>query len=702
MASYWPDRLQAGRPWPLGAHNDGLGTNFAVFSEHATRIELCLFDDKGHHEQARLDLPQHHGGIWHGYLPHRPSEIVYGYRAHGPYEPKKGHRFNSHKLLLDPYARELRGGLRWSNSLFGYRIGAAGSDMVMDKRDSAGAMPKGVVNDDHYAWGNDVPPRVPWERTVIYECHLRGISMLRNDLPRGERGTFAALADPRFIDHLLALGVTAIELLPVQSFVQDRRLLERELRNYWGYNPLCWFAPEPRYLSRKHANELRHAVHHLHKAGIEVIMDVVYNHTAEGNELGPTLSLRGLDNASYYRLQPDSKRYYLNASGCGNTLNLAHPQVLRMALDSLRYWVESYHIDGFRFDLGVTLGRESQDFDPGAGFFDALLQDPTLAQIKLIAEPWDIGKNGYQLGGFPPRFAEWNDRYRDTVRRYWRGDSGQRGELAARISGSGDIFAHPVRANWSSVNFLASHDGFSLADVVSYAHKHNEANGEGNKDGHDENFSANHGHEGPTDDARILADRRRAMRAMLCTLMCSQGTPMLLAGDEFAHSKGGNNNSYCQDNKTNWLDWSRLDGDVGREQCAWVARLSEVRRKLKVLGMDRFLYGEREAAPGITEIAWFDESAAMDNERWRNGEGRLLTLRRALRGKDGDVEISLFMVNSTDDTHRFHLPPPEGPWRMLLDSSAEDGVSRSDPISGSIDVPEHTALLLLYDGDVSS
>lgn len=695
MEPKWPERLQPGQPWPLGAHYDGMGTNFAVFSAHATRMELCLFDASGRHEQARLELPQRNDEIWHGYLPHSPAEIVYGYRAHGPYEPAKGHRFNPRKLLLDPYARELRGSLRWSDALFGYRIGAARADLVMDRRDSASAMPKAVVSDDHYAWGDDRPPRVPWERTLVYEVHPRGVSMLRNDLPRAERGTFAALADPRFIEHLHTLGVTAVELLPIQSFVQDRYLLERGLRNYWGYNPLSWFAPEPRYLSGKHANELRHAVRRLHQAGIEVIMDVVYNHTAEGNELGPTLSLRGLDNATYYRLVTNSNRYYVNASGCGNTLDLTHPQVLRMVLDSLRHWVESYHVDGFRFDLGVTLGRESDGFDPGAGFFDAVLQDPVLARVKLIAEPWDIGDDGYHLGGFPPRFAEWNDRFRDTVRRTWRGDAAQRGDFAARISGSGDIFYHPGRANWTSINFLTAHDGFTLADVVSYEHKHNEANGDNNTDGSGDNSSANYGHEGPTDDPDILARRRRVMRAMLCTLLCSQGTPMLLAGDEFARSKGGNNNAYCQDNEVTWLDWDALESEAGQAQRDWVARLSEVRRGLAVFGMDRFLNGDREATPGISEIAWFDENGAvMRQAEWLNSEGRLLTLRRALRCADNSVEITAFLVNATNEAYHFSLPAPSGRWQVLLDSG--DDESTPEVAEDSIDVPGCTALLLQH------
>ncbi|MBV8636134.1 MAG: glycogen debranching protein GlgX, partial [Burkholderiaceae bacterium] len=481
-----PDRLSPGLPYPLGATSDGLGVNFAVFSAHAHKIELCLFDSAGRKELARLPLPECTGEIWHGYLPYAGAGLLYGYRAHGPYEPQRGHRFNPNKLLLDPYAKRLSGTLKWADALFGYRLNSAKADLSFDRRDSAAGMPKAVVVDDTFDWGDDKPPAVPWPKTVIYETHVRGVSMLREDLQPNVRGTFAALADPRLIDHLLRLGITTLELMPVHAFLQDRFLLERGLRNYWGYSTLSFFAPEPSYLSNSSRDEVRTAIHRLHAAGIEVILDVVYNHTCSGNEMGPTLSWRGLDNASYYRLLPDNPRYHINDTGCGNTLNICHPRVLQMVMDSLRYWANSYHVDGFRFDLASTLAREAHGFDAGSGFFDAIIQDPVLSKLKLIAEPWDIGPGGYQLGNFPPPFAEWNDRFRDSVRRFWRGDAGQRGMFAECLVGSAKLFDRRHRKPWASVNFLTSHDGATLQDLVSYAGKHNLDNGEDNRDGANE------------------------------------------------------------------------------------------------------------------------------------------------------------------------------------------------------------------------
>ncbi len=531
-----PDRLLPGAPYPLGATWDGLGTNFAVFSAHATKLELCLFDPSGRREIQRFEMPECTDEVWHGYLPNARAGLIYGYRAYGPYEPQHGHRFNHHKLLLDPYARRLAGELRSSDALFGYRVNSPRADLSFDRRDSAPGMLKAVVSDDSFNWADDRPPNVPWSDTVIYEVHVRGLSMLRVDLRPNERGTFAALGDPHFIDHLRRLGVTAVELLPVHAFVQDRTLLQKGLRNYWGYNTIGFFAPEPRYLSDNTADEMRIAIRRLHAAGIEVILDVVYNHTAEGSEMGPTLSFRGLDNASYYRLVADNPRHCVNDTGTGNTLNLSTPRVLQMVMDSLRYWVTAFHVDGFRFDLGVTLGREDHGFDLRSGFFDAIRQDPVLSRVKLISEPWDIGPGGYQLGQHPPGFAEWNDRFRDGVRRYWRGDAGQRADFAARLAGSADLFDKQGRRPWASINFVAAHDGFTLADTVSYAERHNEANGEDNKDGTAENCSANWGVEGPTDDPAILDTGARLQRAMLATLFLAQGTPMLLGGDEFGRT----------------------------------------------------------------------------------------------------------------------------------------------------------------------
>ena len=605
MAGF-PDRLAPGSPYPLGATWDGLGTNFAVFSAHAERIDLCLFDPSGKRQIAQFTLPEFTDEVWHGYLPNAQIGSLYGYRAYGPYEPQKGFRFNPHKLLLDPYARRIAGELKWSDALFGHRVNSPRADLSFDRRDSAPGMVKAVVTDESFNWADDRPPNIPWSDTVIYEAHLRGLSMLCDDIRPNERGTFAALAEPKIIDHLRRLGITAVELLPIHAFVQDRNLLEKGLRNYWGYNTLGFFAVEPSYLSENSAHEMRVAVRRLHAAGIEVILDVVYNHTAEGSEMGPTLSFRGLDNSSYYRLVPDNPRHCINDTGTGNTLNLSNARVLQMVMDSLRHWVTQFHVDGFRFDLGVTLGREPHGFDPGAGFFDALRQDPILARTKLISEPWDIGPGGYQLGHHPPGFAEWNDRYRDGIRRYWRGDAGQRGETAARIAGSSDLFDRRARRPWASVNYAASHDGYTLADVVSYIEKHNQANGEDNRDGHSENFSANWGVEGPTDDPQINETRARVQRALLATVMFSHGTPMLLSGDEFGRTQQGNNNAYCQDNEISWLDWKKAETPEAQGLAAYVARLAQLRHENPVLRCRHFLHGKDEPAPGILDIAWFD------------------------------------------------------------------------------------------------
>jgi glycogen operon protein len=666
-----------GVPYPLGATWDGLGTNFAVFSAHATRIELCLFDPSGRREIARFDLPEQTDEVWHGYLPNARAGLLYGYRAHGPYDPHRGHRFNHHKLLLDPYARRVAGELRPSDPLCGYRVNSPRADLSFDRRDSAPGMIKGVVADDNFNWGDDRPPNVPWADTVIYEAHVRGLSMLRQDLRPNERGTFAALADPRFLDHIRRLGVTTLELMPVQAFVQDRHLLQRGLRNYWGYNTIGFFAPEPRYLSDNTADEMRIAIRRLHAAGIEVILDVVYNHTAEGNEMGPTLSFRGLDNAAYYRLIQDNPRHYVNDTGTGNTLNLASPRVLQLVMDSLRYWVTAFHVDGFRFDLSVTLGREGYGFDQGSGFFDAIRQDPTLARVKLIAEPWDVGPGGYQLGQHPPGMAEWNDRFRDGVRRYWRGDAGQRADFAARLAGSSDVFDHQARRPWASINYVASHDGFPLADVVSYEQRHNEANGEDNKDGHPENYSANWGIEGPTDDPDILHTRRRLQRALLATVFLSQGTPMLLAGDEFGRTQLGNNNPYCQDNETSWIHWDMASGVEGRRLLSFTERLAALRRQHAVLRAPRFLHGQRQLLPGIHDISWFDATGKpATTESWNNPEERRLILRRAGRNGDGLVSMLTAFFNASAEEHSFHLPPPGLPARLLIDSADPDGHER--------------------------
>ncbi|MEN4922786.1 glycogen debranching protein GlgX [Achromobacter spanius] len=686
-------RMTAGQPHPMGATSDGLGVNFAVFSANATRIELCLFDAKGRKELRRFDLPECTDEVWHGYLPDAQPGLVYGYRAHGPYDPQNGHRFNPHKLLLDPYARQLNGQVHWSNALFGYRMNHSRADLSFDRRDSAPAMPKAIVADETpFNWGNSKPPATAWNDTTIYEVHVRGVSMQREDLRQPLRGTCAALADPRFIEHLQRLGVTAVELLPVYAFLQDHFLTERGLRNYWGYSTLSYFAPEPAYLMQ-HPNELRQAIRRLHAAGIEVILDVVYNHTCEGNEMGPTLSWRGLDNASYYRLIPGDERYYINDTGCGNTVNMSHPRVLQMVTDSLRYWATSYGVDGFRFDLGVTLGREGNGYDPGAGFFDVILQDPVLSRLKLISEPWDIGPDGYQLGNHPPGFAEWNDKFRDTARRYWRGDEGMRGDMAARLCGSRDIFDRRHRRPWSSINYVASHDGFTLADIVGYDGSHNEANGEGGNDGHSENYSHNWGAEGPTDDPAILETRGCVQRALLASVLLSDGTPMVLAGDEFGNSQDGNNNAYCQDNALSWLDWTQAQSDSGRAMSRYVGRLIALRRAHPSVRSARYGDAGQELAPGVAAIAWFDTAGAhLDAPAWESAQERVMGLRRAAHLPDGEVDVTLLLMNPTHEPATFTLPEPAMAWTVELDSATQ---APAAPLrEATVTVAPHSLVLL--------
>jgi len=666
---FLPVRLEAGLPYPLGASWDGMGVNFAVFSAHATRMQLCLFDALGRREVARLDLPEKSEDVWHGWLPQAQPGLVYGFRAHGPYEPHNGMRFNSHKLLLDPYARSLVGTIRWTDAVFGYRLNSPRGDLSFDRRDSAPAMVKAAVTEDGFHWGDDRRPVIPWSDTVIYETHVRGMTKLFEHVPEPERGTFAGLAHPLVIEHLKRIGATAVELLPIHAFLQDRTLIEKKLANYWGYNTLSYFAPEPRYLSSGHANEMRMAVRSLHAAGLEVILDVVYNHTCEGNELGPTLSWRGLDNASYYRLNTENRRHFINDTGTGNTVNLSHPRVLQMVLDSLRYWAESYHVDGFRFDLGTTLGREDNGFDSGAGFFDALRQDPVLSRLKLISEPWDLGPGGYQLGRQPNCFAEWNDRFRDCVRRYWRGESNIRPELASRLSGSADLFEHDGRKPWASINFVTSHDGMTLEDLVSYAGKHNEANGENDADGVTENYSANWGAEGETSDGEVRALRARVKRSMLMTLLGALGTPMLLGGDEFGRTQKGNNNAYCQDNHVSWFDWKLLESDEGDTLVRFVQRLVALRRAFpRPRG---FLHGSEQIIPGVADIDWFDERGMrLSEEDWRNVEGRALILYLSRR-LDHRAIVSALAMNASHEPLDFHLLENVR-WRMLLDSAAPE------------------------------
>ncbi len=640
----------------LGADYIGDGTHFALFSAHAERVDLCLFSDDGHDEIARLPLPTREGDVWSGFLPGIGPGAIYGYRVHGPYDPRNGHRFNPNKLLLDPYAKQIFGQLTWHDALFGYRVGHEEADLSFDERDSAPYMVKAVVQNPEFDWEGEQAIRRPWTDTVIYEAHIRGLTLMHPAIPEHERGTFGAMAHPAIIEHLAKLGVTAVELLPVQYFLDDRYLVERGLRNYWGYQPLGYFAPARRYLSNGSIQEFKSMVKAFHAAGIEVIMDVVYNHTGEGSELGPTLSFRGIDNLSYYRQSPDG-RHTFDMTGTGNTLNVAHPMVLRMVLDSLRYWVTAMHVDGFRFDLASALGREQIDFDREGGFFDAIRQDPILAGVKLIAEPWDIGDGGYQLGGFPPPFREWNDRFRDDVRRYWRRDDGQLAALAQRLVGSPTEFNHSGRVATSSVNLVSAHDGFTLIDTVSFNERHNEANGEDNRDGHGDNCSDNLGVEGATDDETILAARSRRRRAMMATLMLSQGVPMVLGGDEIGNSQGGNNNSYCQDNEIGWVDWPAGDHDF----LAYCRSLIALRLANPLLRQDGFVTGEL--------VTWLrPDAGVMTDEDWHQPEQQAIGVHLHDAGDEADL---LLVFNAGIDC-RFSLPEPRQGWQWhrVFDSAS--------------------------------
>ncbi|MGA2363968.1 MAG: glycogen debranching protein GlgX [Steroidobacteraceae bacterium] len=694
MSTELPTRVLASPSHALGANWDAEGTHFAVFAGHAEQVYLCLFDPSGHEELRRLPMPDCTDGVWHGFVPYVAPGQLYGYRAHGPYEPEDGHRYNVNKLLLDPYARALAGNLRWSDALYGYRVGSPRSDLSFDRNDSAAAMPKAVVTFDRFDWGADRPPRTAWSDTIIYEAHLRGLSMRHEGIAHSMRGSAAALGHEQIIAHLQRLGVTAIELLPIHAFVQDRPLIERGLVNYWGYNTLAFFAPEARYLHSGNRDELKGAIKALHAAGLEVLLDVVYNHTGEGSELGPTLSMRGLDNAVYYRAAAHNLRHCINDTGCGNTMNFAHPRVIQLALDSLRYWVREFHVDGFRFDLSVTLGRDSKGFDPHAGFFAALLQDPTLAGVKLIAEPWDLGPDGFQLGRHPAGISEWNAQYRDDVRRVWRGDSGLRGALAARLQASADLFDHDRRRTWEALNFITSHDGFTLQDWVSYNEKHNEINGENNRDGTDHNASYNWGVEGPTDDAAIMLVRACVKRAMLATLLFSHGTPMLLGGDEFGRTQQGNNNPYCQDSELSWFDWTLAQSASGIEQQQFVARLIRLRREYASLRSSHYHHGRLEPLPQVRDIEWFDENGdVMRIEDWQYTEGRLLCVRRALRLDEERAQVSLLLINSTPAARVFQLPQPAFPWWLRLDTA---NVARSDQecADSGLEVAAHSLQLL--------
>lgn len=655
--------VSAGQPWPLGASLTDDGVNFAVFSAHAAELELCLFSEDGRREMARHAFADREGDIWHLHVSGLAEGQLYGLRAHGAYQPEQGLRFNRNKLLLDPYAKGLAGRMRWSDAISGYKIGSGRGDLSFDARDSAFAVPKSVVVDPRFHWGNDRAPLIPLSDTMIYEAHVKGLTMRHPDVPQQLRGSYAGLCHPAMIEHYKRLGVTTIELLPVQAFFDDRFLVAKGLKNHWGYNTMGFFAPEPRYGGSNPLREMQSMVKALHAAGLEVVLDVVYNHTGEGDEYGPTLGFRGLDNQSYYRLTGGG-RHYANDTGTGNTLNLMHPAVLRMVMDSLRYWVEEVHIDGFRFDLATVLGREPNGFDPQGGFFDAIRQDPVLTRVKLIAEPWDIGPGGYQLGNYPAPFLEWNDKYRDGVRRFWRGDDRRAPDLSGRLMGSADLFDHDRRAATSSVNFLTSHDGFTLEDLVSYAQKHNEANGEDNRDGHSDNHSDNMGVEGGSADPALRAARDQRKRNMLATLMLSQGTPMLLAGDEVGHTQGGNNNAYAQDNETTRIVWP---GDQALAD--YTAKLIALRHAHQVLRQRLFLHGGKRL-DGNCDVIWRRADASVpQGSYWQDPGFRCIGLELRMAAEGPDQADTLYLVFNGGGEVKLTLPPTAEKWMMILTSA---------------------------------
>ncbi|UZJ62469.1 glycogen debranching protein GlgX [Pseudomonas sp. KU26590] len=669
-------RIREGLPFPLGASWDGLGVNFAIFSANATKVELCLFDSAGEVELERIELPEYTDEIFHGYLPDAHPGQVYGYRVYGPYDPKNGHRFNHNKLLIDPYAKQLVGELKWSEALFGYTIGHPDDDLSFDERDSAPFVPKCKVIDPAYTWGREQRVDVPWDKTIFYETHTRGFTMRHPSVPDEVKGTFAGLMVDDVIKHIKGLGVTSIELLPIHAFVNDQHLLEKGMTNYWGYNTLAFFAPDPRYLAHGKISEFKEMVAHMHHANLEVILDVVYNHTAEGNERGPTLSMRGIDNASYYRLMPDDKRYYINDSGTGNTLDLSHPCVLQMVTDSLRYWATEMHVDGFRFDLATILGRYHDGFSERHSFLVACRQDPVLRSVKLIAEPWDCGPGGYQVGNFAPGWAEWNDKFRDNIRAFWKGDEGQLADFANRMTASGNLFNQRGRRPYASVNFITAHDGFTLHDLVSYNDKHNEDNDENNQDGSNDNRSWNCGVEGPTEDPEINALRLRQMRNFFSTLLLAQGTPMVVAGDEFARTQHGNNNAYCQDSEIGWVNWD-LDED-GKALLAFVKRLIKLRQSYPILRRSRFLVGDYNESLGVKDVTWLSPSGEeMSIEQWEDPNGRCLGMLMDGRAQEtgirrrGSEATLLLLVNSHHDGVNFTLPEvPEGlNWTSLIDTN---------------------------------
>jgi isoamylase len=679
-----------GNPYPLGATWDGKGVNFALYSEHATGVELCLFDDVG--TEVRVPLRERTAFVWHAYLPGVGPGQLYGYRVDGPYEPHRGLRFNRNNLLLDPYAKALDGKESFEAGLFAYQIGAPGQDLEKNESDARG-VPLASVIDHTFDWGDDRPPNTPFHESIIYETHVRGITMRHPELPEDQRGKFGGLASPPMIRYFKELGVTALELLPIHAFVDDQILIDKGLRNYWGYSTIGFFAPDTRYRTQQvpggGVREFKQMVKTLHAAGIEVILDVVYNHTAEGNHLGPTLSFKGIDNPTYYRLVKEDPRFYFDYTGTGNSLNVRHPQTLQLIMDSLRYWVVEMHVDGFRFDLASTLARSLHEVDQLSSFFTLVHQDPTLSQIKLIAEPWDVGEGGYQVGNFPVRWAEWNGKYRDAIRALWRGLGRNAGELGYRLSGSSDLYENDGRRPYSSINFVTAHDGFTLRDLVSYDHKHNEANGEDNRDGTDDNQSWNCGAEGETDDRAILTLRRRQMRNFMATLLLSQGTPMICGGDEIGRTQKGNNNAYCQDSEVTWYDW-RLDAEQ-KAMLAFTKRLVALRRSHPGLMRSKFFKGKRIRGTEVRDVLWLrHDGHVMSDQDWSSPTTASLAMFLSghgldFHGEDGKAVVDddlIVVVNGSDEKLTWVLPalaPRLDAWELLVDTGKDDAIESVGP-----------------------
>ncbi len=702
-------RVWPGRPYPLGASWDGTGVNFALFSEHATGVELCLFrDENDTDEAAKIRLTERTDQVWHCYLPDARPGQYYGYRVHGPYEPERGHRFNPAKLLIDPYAKAITGAIKWSNDLFSYRVGNPKGDLVPDPDNSAGGVPKSVVIDNAFTWEDDGPLHIPYNRTFLYECHVKGMTQRHPDVPPELRGTYLGLCSDPMIEYFQSLGVTALELLPVHQFVVDRHLAERGLNNYWGYNSISFFVPDVRYATRGLGNqvyEFKSMVKSLHAAGLEVILDVVYNHTGEGNHLGPTLSMRGIDNTTYYRLESENKRFYTDFTGTGNSLNMLHPRTIQLVMDSLRYWVDEMHVDGFRFDLAPVLAREMYDVDKLSAFFDIMQQDPTLSRVKLIAEPWDVGPGGYQVGNFPVRWTEWNGEYRDSVRRFWRGERGQVGELASRLAGSADIFKGSDRGVYASINFITAHDGYTLRDLVSYEQKHNEANGENNQDGHNDNISRNWGVEGDTEDPAVQAMRHRVMRSFLATLAFSQGVPMLAHGDELGRTQLGNNNAYAQDNEITWVNWDL--NACQKELVEFTRKLIAIRQAHPVLRRRHFFKGAVINGSPHKDVTWIrPDGQEMQERDWRDPGAQALgmlidgaaTDEVDDRGHAVTGDTLLLLLNGGEQDISYSLPAMGGDkiWVIMVDTAKDEMPVVRD---SRVQVQAHTLMLLRYGAD---